>query len=71
VVDCEPETQVARVEARSAIPVETIRKIMAAQATRQERLEAADDVITNMASTSLTELEKQVLVLHKAWCNLA
>ena len=71
VVDCEPETQIARVEARSAIPVETIRKIMAAQATRQERLDAADDVIANMASTSLAELEKQVLVLHKAWCNLA
>ena len=71
VVDCEQETQIARVQARSAIPVETIHRIIAAQATRQARLDAADDIIANMASTSLLELEKQVLVLHKAWCNLA
>ncbi|MDN3986221.1 dephospho-CoA kinase [Zwartia vadi] len=71
VVDCEEETQIARVHARSAIPVETIRRIMAAQVTRAERLAAADDIISNMATTTLIELEKQVLVLHKAWCNLA
>lgn len=71
VVDCEEDTQIARVQARSAIPVETIRRIMGAQVTRAERLAAADDIISNMATTSLTELEKQVLVLHKAWCNLA
>ncbi|MFY9136642.1 dephospho-CoA kinase [Zwartia sp.] len=71
VVDCEPETQIARVQARSGIPVETIRRIMAAQATRNERLAAADDIVSNMESTSLADLEKQVLVLHKAWCNLA
>jgi dephospho-CoA kinase len=71
VVDCEPETQIARVQARSGIPVETIRRIMAAQATRNERLAAADDIVANMDSTSLADLEKQVLVLHKAWCNLA
>lgn len=71
VVDCEEETQIARVQARSAIPIETIRRIMEAQATRAQRLAAADDIISNMESTSLVELEKQVLVLHKAWCNLA
>lgn len=71
VVDCEEDTQVARVQARSSIPVETIRRIMAAQVSRTERLAAADDIISNMAMTSLAELEKQVLVLHKAWCNLA
>lgn len=71
VVDCEEETQIARVQARSAIPIETIRRIMEAQATRAQRLAAADDIIANMESTSLVELEKQVLVLHKAWCNLA
>ena len=71
VVDCEESTQISRVEARSAIPAETIRRIMAAQATRTERLAAADDIISNMAITTLADLEKQVLVLHKAWCNLA
>ena len=57
VVDCEEETQ--------------IRRIMAAQVSRTERQVAADDIIANMATTSLADLEKQVLVLHKAWCNLA
>jgi len=71
VVDCEEETQIARVQARSGIPIETIRRIMGAQATRSQRLAAADDIISNTATTSLAELEKQVLVLHKAWCNLA
>jgi dephospho-CoA kinase len=71
VVDCEEDTQIDRVQARSAIPIETIRRIMAAQVSRTERLAAADDIITNMAITSLADLEKQVLVLHKAWCNLA
>lgn len=71
VVDCEEEVQIARVQARSAIPIETIRRIMAAQVSRTERLAAADDTITNVATTSLADLEKQVLVLHKAWCNLA
>lgn len=71
VVDCEEDTQIARVQARSGIPIETIRRIMAAQVSRTERLAAADDIIANMATTSLTDLEKQVLVLHKAWCNLA
>ena len=71
VVDCDEETQIARVHARSAIPIETIRRIMAAQASRTERRVAADDIIANMATTSLADLEKQVLVLHKAWCNLA
>jgi dephospho-CoA kinase len=71
VVDCEEETQIVRVQARSAIPIETIRRIMAAQVSRTERLRAADDIVSNMATTSLANLEKQVLVLHKAWCNLA
>lgn len=71
VVDCEEDAQIARVQARSALPIETIRRIMAAQVSRSERLAAADDIITNSATTSLADLEKQVLVLHKAWCNLA
>ncbi len=71
VVDCEEDTQVTRVQARSGLSAEKIRQIMAAQATRQERLAAANDIIVNSVTTSLADLEKQVLVLHKAWCNLA
>jgi dephospho-CoA kinase len=71
VVDCEEKTQIERVQARSGIPADTIRRSMAAQATRAERLAAADDIIVNSANTSLAELDKQVLVLHEGWCNLS
>jgi dephospho-CoA kinase len=47
VVDCRPETQVARVMARSGLTDEAVRAIMAAQASRAERLAAADTVIYN------------------------
>jgi dephospho-CoA kinase len=47
VVDCEPETQVARVVARSALAPDEVRAIIAAQAPRALRLAAADLVICN------------------------
>lgn len=47
VVDCEPETQVARVVARSALAPDEVRAIIAAQAPRALRLAAADIVICN------------------------
>ena len=51
VVDCEPETQVARVVARSALAPDAVRAIIAAQAPRALRLAAADLVICNEALT--------------------
>jgi len=51
VVDCEPETQVARVVARSALAPEQVRAIIAAQAPRGLRLAAADLVICNEGLT--------------------
>ena len=71
VVDCEESTQIERVQARNGISLETIRKILDAQATRAQRIALADDVVDNSKGISMAELEKQVLVLHKAWCNLA
>jgi dephospho-CoA kinase len=47
VVDCEPETQVARVVARSGLAPDEVRTIIAAQAPRALRLAAADLVICN------------------------
>jgi dephospho-CoA kinase len=47
VVDCLPDTQVARVVARSALAAEEVRAILAAQASRAARLAAADAVIFN------------------------
>ena len=51
VVDCEPETQVARVAARSALAGDAVRAIIAAQAPRSLRLAAADLVICNEGLT--------------------
>jgi dephospho-CoA kinase len=47
VIDCSPETQVARVVARSALKPEEVLAIIAAQAPRALRLAAADVVICN------------------------
>src|ERR1700754_136401 len=47
VVDCNIETQIERVMRRNAFTREQVLAIIARQATREARLEAADDVIIN------------------------
>lgn len=47
VVDCPEEVQIARVIARNGLPPAQVRAILGAQASREQRLAAADDVITN------------------------
>ena len=49
--------------ARDKSSVEQARNILAAQATREQRLEAADDVIVNTGT--LAALEQFVLTLHQ------
>jgi dephospho-CoA kinase len=71
VVDCPPPLQIERVQNRSGLSAERISQIMAVQATRQQRLEAADDVIDNGIGISLSDLRDQVLGLHGRWCNLS
>lgn len=71
VVDCDQVTQIERVQSRSGLELATIQKILAAQATREQRLAVADDVIDNSKAVTMAALEKQVLVLHQGWCNLA
>jgi dephospho-CoA kinase len=60
VVDCSEQTQVDRVVARSGHTPEEVRAIMAAQASRAERLAAADLVICNDA-ISLEQLRDKVV----------
>jgi dephospho-CoA kinase len=60
VVDCSAETQVERVVARSKLAPEAVRAIMAAQATRAQRLAAADIVICN-DGLSLDQLRDKVV----------
>jgi dephospho-CoA kinase len=62
VVDCSPETQVRRVMARSGLAREVVEAILAAQATRAERLAMADDVIDNEGA--LSALDDAVSALH-------
>ena len=58
-VDCLPETQIQRVMARNGFPAEQVKAIMQQQATRLQRLAAADVVIYNETLT-LTELSAEV-----------
>lgn len=67
VVDCDPETQIERVQSRSGLSITTIQQIMAAQASREQRLRAADDVILNDLNTSLVELERRSKLMHNRW----
>lgn len=69
VVDCPEALQVTRVRARSALAEDQIRAIMAAQASRSQRLAAADDVIDN--SGDLSALRAQVEHLHAAYVEAA
>ena len=63
VVDCPEELQVQRVRARSNLPEAQVRAIIASQASRADRLAAADDVIDN--SGTLDVLREQVARLHR------
>ncbi|MBK6998976.1 MAG: dephospho-CoA kinase [Rhodoferax sp.] len=47
VIDCEEETQIARVTARSGMAAADVQKIMATQASRPRRLAAADLIVFN------------------------
>ena len=62
VVDCPEDLQIARVVARNGLSADEVRAIMAAQASRQERLAAADDVIAN--DCDLATLERRVRDMH-------
>lgn len=62
VVDCSEETQIRRVQARNGLDETQVRAILAAQASRGERLAIADDVIDNEGD--LASLATQVERLH-------
>ena len=68
-IDCSEATQVARVMARNGLTEDQVRAIMAAQASRAQRLEAADDVIVN--DDGLAALAPQVDRLHALYIDEA
>ena len=69
VVDCPPEQQSARVQARDGEPAEKVRKLLDAQADRTARNAVADDLIEN--SGGLEALDAAVGRLHETYITLA
>ena len=69
VVDCPEELQILRVVARSGLAREDVLRIMAAQASRTQRLAAADDVLENVGAPS--DLRVPVAQLHARYAHLA
>lgn len=69
VVDCPESLQVERVMARNQLLVEEVKAIMATQASRQQRLSAASDVVVNDGSRE--KLFRQVDELHAKYLALS
>lgn len=69
VVDVDEEIQIARTQQRDNVPAEQVRSILASQASREQRLAAADDVICNNGNGD--NLEQQVTKLHQEYLALS
>ena len=69
VIDTDEALQTARVAARSGLNTDEVKKIIAAQMGRTERLGHADDVIDN--TRDLTHLAREVERLHRQYLLLA
>jgi dephospho-CoA kinase len=68
VIDAPEELQVERVRLRSGHSEAEVRTIVSAQATRAQRLAAADDVIENRGT--IDALREQVAALHRKYLEL-
>lgn len=68
VIDCREEVQIARVMARNNLPESQVLAIMAAQASRAQRLAAADDVIEN--NDGIAALGPQIDRLHALYMKI-
>ena len=60
VVDCDEATQIARTMQRSQLSRDETQAIIAAQTSRQDRLQIADTVINNGGHTNWQQLQQQV-----------
>jgi dephospho-CoA kinase len=69
VVDCPPELQRERIARRGGWPEEDIEGALRVQATRAQRLQAADDVIVN--DGDLDTLREKVTILHRRYLELS
>ena len=73
VVDCEVETQIARVTARNGFPRSEIEAILATQASREHRLSAADDTLSNeeFHGENQENLRARIIALHQRYLDLS
>lgn len=69
VVDCDENAQIQRLMARDAESEGQARRILAAQSSREQRLEIADDIVRNEGE--LTATLEQVEKLHRKYLELA
>ncbi len=69
VVDVDEAIQLERLIARDSISLDQARAILAAQASRDGRLKAADDVLLNAGT--VTQLRQAVDRLHESYLQLA
>ena len=70
VVDVDEATQIERTCRRDGVTTEQAKAIIAAQASRSERLAAADDVIEN-ANGSEMAIKARILTLHETYLAFA
>lgn len=68
VVDVDKQIQMQRTVERDGVPLEQVESILAAQASRTQRLAIADDVIKNNATNQ--ELLPQITELHQKYLEI-
>ena len=69
VVDCEPRVQIERLMARDGSDERQAQRVLAQQATREQRLAIADDVLRN--DDDIGALAPRVLQLHRKYLHMA
>lgn len=69
VVDCPVDLQIERAIGRDNLSPDEVQRILNAQASREQRLSAADDILNNCST--IEELDKQVEKLHNFYLTLS
>lgn len=69
VVDCDENQQISRTMSRSRLSADEVRAIIAQQVPREERIEQADDILSNRGDPA--DLEKYAEDLHRHYLSLA
>lgn len=69
VVDCPVETQISRVMSRDSLTRQQVESIMKTQASREQRLRLADDIVEN--ASGIEALRDPVRTLHTKYTTIA